>query len=90
MNYDYYAMVADSEKKNINAYYKVMDDVDCFDNFKSPEEVKEYLKNTYGIEGNVNNFTAWNNCFLSTEDTDEFFLVKLDCYNESKLYYYNK
>lgn len=90
MNYEYYSALAFVEEKNKKTFEDTLSQLECFDKFKTPDEVKDFLYNKYGIIGNVNKFTAWRDCFLSTENSDKFLLVKIECQNEMRLFYYNK
>lgn len=90
MNYEIYSAVAFTEDKNQKEFKETLNKIDCFDKFKSANEAKDYLFNTYGIVGNVNKYTAWRDCFLTTENKEKFLLVKIESQSETKLYYYNK
>ena len=89
MNNYFYANLAHSANLNAQEDEKTLAVIDCFDDYRNAEEVKEYLFNEYGIEGNVNRYTAWRNCFISVKEANSQYLVKLECSDETRLYYYN-
>ena len=89
MNNYFYANLAHSANLNVQEDEQTLSAIDCFDEYKSAEKVKEYLLNKYGIVGNVNKYSVWRNCALTVSEDINQYVVKLECSDETRLYYYN-
>lgn len=90
MNYEIYSAIAQAKNKNNQEFDRILTEVDCFDEYPTLLEVKNYLLKKYGIKGNVDKFSLWRDCYLSVSECSKYLQIKLVCKNETKLYYYNK
>lgn len=90
MNYEIYSAIAQATNKNNSELSSILTEVDCFDEYPTLLEVKNYLLKKYGIKGNVDKFSLWRDCYLSVSECRKYLQIKFVCKNETKLYYYNK
>ena len=89
MNNYFYANLAHSANLNALEDEQTLSAIDCFEDYRKAEDVKEFLFNEYGIVGSVNKYSVWRNCALTVKEHDNQYIVKLECSDETRLYYYN-
>ena len=89
MNNYFYANLAHSANLNALEDEQTLSAIDCFEDYRKAEDVKEFLFNEYGIVGSVNKYSVWRNCALTVKENDNQYIVKLECSDETRLYYYN-
>ena len=88
--YRLYSVLSTTKGKNRSDVMKIFDKLTQFNNYHDSAKVKQFLEETYGVVGDVKRLAIDTNCFLTTTDEDDYFIVELDFMNKNIVHCYRK
>lgn len=88
--FDLYSSISQSELKNLDDEKAILQKVEKLRFFDTASEVKDWLREMWGIKDDILNFSLAKNVSLSTASGDKYFNVTLQMENKIKTYNYTK
>lgn len=82
--YSAYSIVSDTEQKNQQDLQKTLNLIETLSFFNNHHDTKEFLKNTYKLNEDIQNFPLSSNGILSIVENKNKYTVKITYKNQNE------
>ena len=88
--YNVYSMISQLEKANNQEIEKINEILKKLDTMHKINDVREFLKNTFDLSGNVHDYPCGKDGFINIEDSASLLIVNIVFKDENIMYCYNR
>ncbi len=88
--FNIYTAVALNENKEFKDLQRILEQASKLKNLDNIDKAKEYIKNIWRIESNIENFSLCEKCILNVTDTESTYCINLVYENKDVTYYYER
>ncbi len=89
-SYNTYSILSQAEEKNGKEIEEIINKAEKMCELKSINSAKDYIKQNWNIEGDVNSYFLAPDCFLNIRESNKLYVVNFICKAENISYYFNK